>query len=163
MDDLTQLTNAAQQTERLIARLVVLFETGQQGTRATAPAPNNNNPPPPPRQPPPPPPPPQGSAYGQLGDYINDVSKWFNGVVDASKHMSAEFRQASNTVGNLMSTLANNMSRLESSAAQAAAASKGELSKAQLTTKIVGHISSLSRNITQFGPIVGGKIGRAHV
>lgn len=162
-DDLTQLTNAAQQTERLIARLVVLFETGQQGTRAAAPAPSGNPPQPQPQPRTPPPAPSQGSKYGQLGDYINDVSKWFNDVVDASKHMSSEFRQASNTVGNLMSTFAGNMARLESSAAQAEAASKGELSKAQLGTKIVGHISGLARNLTQFGPIVGGIVSAVDI
>lgn len=131
-DDMQQVESTLASTERLIARLVTLFEQGGSGTGVHITPQQNQQPPPPGKQPPPPPPP--------------QSNKW----------KTSDYMHALTTVGNITGVINNNIARLESAASLSLAAQTGVLTSTQLAGKVATQLTGAARNITQFGFAVGG-------
>lgn len=90
-----------------------------------------------------------------VSKHLRVVAQKFNHMVDGSRRISADSRQAANTFASLATTVAAGVVRFEAPATTAAAASIGLLSSGQKLSRVVGHLANTSKNVSQFGLVAG--------
>lgn len=160
------MINSLASIDRLMQRLVVLFEASAQNgggfggggggsggsgsssgqgkqSQQSSQAPSSQ---PPPNQPNKPSKTPNPKPFIEL---VNDL-------FDGSRQMPAHARQFLSNMSQVFTSVASQATRLDSAAARAAAAYKGQYTAAQAVNEGVNFAASSIRNVTQYGLAVGG-------
>lgn len=161
------MINSLASIDRLMQRLVVLFEasaqngggfggggsggSGGSGSSSGQGKQNQQSS----QTPSPKPPPNQPNKSSKTPD-PKPFIELVNDLFDGSKQMPAHARQFLSNMSQVFTTVASQATRLESSATRAAAAYKGQYTTAQAVNETVNFAASTIRNVTQYGVAVGG-------
>jgi len=153
------MVNSLASIDRLMQRLVVLFEASAQngggfggggsGGSSGQGKQNQQSPQTPPPSQPPPNKPPQNPKVQTAIEFVNDL-------FDGSKQIQPHARQFLSNMSQVFTTVASQATRLDSAAKRAAAAYKGQYTTAQAVNEGVNFAASTIRNVTQYGFAVGG-------
>lgn len=164
------MINSLASIDRLMQRLVVLFEasaqngggfgggsrgsggsggSGGQGKGGSGGQGKQNQQPSPQPSSQPPSQPQQTGKTKQALEFVNDL-------FDGSRQMKPQARQFFSNMSQVFSTVASQATRLDSAAQRAAAAYKGQYTTLQAINESVNFTASTIRNVTQYGFAVGG-------
>lgn len=154
------MINSLASIDRLMQRLVVLFEasvqnggrlggSGGQGKGGSGGQGKQNQQPSPQPSSQPPSQPQQTRKTKQALEFVNDL-------FDGSKQIKSHTRQFFSNMSQVFSTVASQATRLDSAAKRAAAAYKGQYTTLQAINESVNFTASTIRNVTQYGYAVGG-------
>ncbi len=159
------MINSLASIDRLMQRLVVLFEASAQngglgvsggqgkggsGGQGKQNQPTSSQPSSQPSQPSQP-----SSQPSQTGK-TKQALEFVNDLFDGSKQIKSHTRQFFSNMSQVFSTVASQATRLDSAAQRAAAAYKGQYTTLQAINETVNFAASSIRNVTQYGFAVGG-------
>lgn len=146
------MMNSLASIDRLMQRLVVLFEASAQNGGGSCPDEGGSGGQGKQNQQPPSQPASQPQQTGKTKQALEFVNELFDG----SKQINSHTRQFFSNMSQVFSTVASQGTRLESAAARAAAAYKGQYTTAQAVSETVNFAASSIRNVAQYGYAVGG-------